>query len=436
MARPVAVGRRGRRRFSGDSRRERHRAGGFPGSRGQARRLVPQRRAVGWRWESLRHHGIHRQRDAGLFFKVTPGGTLTTPHLFTAGGSYCKAALAQFPNGVFYGVTQQGGAMGDGTIFGVTPAARSAPCMISTLRSKARLLARAWCRTERENYYGSCDLEGPSGGGTIYSVSLTSSSNAQSAQSQVRPSADVSPTDLISFRIVFDEDSPADGHTDFELMPPVLGREGLKLIFNTPVGSPTYIEGYTPPSAGPSSSSRALSTLSDASSMGDLAPLYTFTGGRMVPPAGWGCSRELTGTTTARLPKVARTAKARCFGHAGWRADHAARLQRRRRRRATASRTHSRDGRQFLRHHRLRVRRSEYFATTGNGTVFKITPAGVLTTLHTSQATAPRASSRRPRCSRAAMATSTGPPAVARAAPFLHHARWNIHQHSHFQRHR
>ena len=322
--------------------------------------------------------------DAGIVFTLTPAGTLTTLHLFNAGGSYCKAALAQFPNGVFYGVTQQGGATGDGTIFGVltSGATRTVHDFNAALEGKApgtRLVPDG-----TGNYYGSCDLEGPNGGGTIYSVSLTTSSDAQSAQSC--PITDSSPTDLLGLRLALAlaDESPAEGHTDFELQPSVLGSDVLlKLIYCTPLGAPTYIEGYTPPSAESSSSNRTLSTPDDASPMGDLATLYTFTGGAdgSNPLGGvvTGTDGNYYGTTSqggangqgtvfSVTPDGALTTL-----HAFSGADDGAQPQ--------AALVLGSDGNFYG------TTGGVYDAITGvrssNGTVFKITPAGVLTTLHT-----------------------------------------------------
>jgi uncharacterized repeat protein (TIGR03803 family) len=59
----------------------------------------------------------------GTVFKISPGGALTTLHSFTLKeeGHYPYAGLIQAANGNFYGTTSQGGAIGYGTVFTITP---------------------------------------------------------------------------------------------------------------------------------------------------------------------------------------------------------------------------------------------------------------------------------------------------------------------------
>ncbi len=63
---------------------------------------------------------------AGTVFKITPGGTLTTLHVFTEGsdGAYPETGLVQGNDGNFYGTTS-GGQLGEGayygTVFKITP---------------------------------------------------------------------------------------------------------------------------------------------------------------------------------------------------------------------------------------------------------------------------------------------------------------------------
>jgi len=64
--------------------------------------------------------------SAGTAFRMTPAGALTTLHSFGAAtdeGAYpYLGALVQATDGNFYGVNQQGGAKGSGTLFRMTPA--------------------------------------------------------------------------------------------------------------------------------------------------------------------------------------------------------------------------------------------------------------------------------------------------------------------------
>ena len=59
---------------------------------------------------------------AGTVFKITPGGTLTTLHSFNVtDGQEPLFGLVQATDGNFYGTTQVGGASNQGTIFKITP---------------------------------------------------------------------------------------------------------------------------------------------------------------------------------------------------------------------------------------------------------------------------------------------------------------------------
>jgi uncharacterized protein (TIGR03437 family) len=62
---------------------------------------------------------------AGVIFKISPGGTLTTLYNFdtiSTDGQTPLAALIQASDGNFYGTTSSGGSGGSGTIFKITPA--------------------------------------------------------------------------------------------------------------------------------------------------------------------------------------------------------------------------------------------------------------------------------------------------------------------------
>jgi uncharacterized repeat protein (TIGR03803 family) len=56
----------------------------------------------------------------GTVFKVTPSGTETVLYSFAGGttdGAYPYGSLIQASDGSFYGLTDSGGAAGDGTFF-------------------------------------------------------------------------------------------------------------------------------------------------------------------------------------------------------------------------------------------------------------------------------------------------------------------------------
>ncbi len=61
--------------------------------------------------------------SCGTVFRITPGGTLTTMHLFdSTDGGWPLSGVIQGTDGSFYGTTDLGGANGLGTIFGSLPA--------------------------------------------------------------------------------------------------------------------------------------------------------------------------------------------------------------------------------------------------------------------------------------------------------------------------
>jgi uncharacterized repeat protein (TIGR03803 family) len=62
----------------------------------------------------------------GTVFKIAPSGKLTVLHDFTGGddGSFAYAPPIQGRDGKFYGTTQFGGTLGDGTVYRITPSGK------------------------------------------------------------------------------------------------------------------------------------------------------------------------------------------------------------------------------------------------------------------------------------------------------------------------
>ncbi len=93
----------------------------------------------------------------GTVFKITPGGTLTTLHSFDGtDGANPRAGLVQGTDGNFYGTTSNGGTKnvtacasfgyaGCGTVFKITPGARS-PHFTASITRTARILSPGWCK--------------------------------------------------------------------------------------------------------------------------------------------------------------------------------------------------------------------------------------------------------------------------------------------------
>jgi uncharacterized repeat protein (TIGR03803 family) len=113
--------------------------------------------------------------NAGTVFRIpTKVKPFTRLHSFdTTDGAYPYAALIQASDGNFYGTTELGGANGGGTIFQITPA--------GTLRSLYSFCAQASCidgktpvagltQATDGNFYGTTELGGANGAGTIFQL--------------------------------------------------------------------------------------------------------------------------------------------------------------------------------------------------------------------------------------------------------------------------
>jgi len=124
----------------------------------------------------------------GTAYKITPGGTLTTLHVFCspsgcADGKYPEAGLVQGTEGGFYGTASQGGITargnGGGTVFKITPA--------GTLTTLYTFCAQSGCpdgdlvtagvfQAPDGDFYGTTASGGanlggiPNGGGTVFKI--------------------------------------------------------------------------------------------------------------------------------------------------------------------------------------------------------------------------------------------------------------------------
>jgi uncharacterized repeat protein (TIGR03803 family) len=110
----------------------------------------------------------------GTIFKITPNGTLTTLHNFDGtDGEVPNAALIQAANGDFYGTTSYGGAYGSGTVFKITPS--------GTLTTLYSFCGQSGCpdgqysfgplsQATNGDFYGTTFYGGAYGGGTIFKI--------------------------------------------------------------------------------------------------------------------------------------------------------------------------------------------------------------------------------------------------------------------------
>jgi len=115
---------------------------------------------------------------AGTVFEITPAGKLTTLHSFCSqtscgDGGASQGGLVQATNGNFYGTTSGGGANGGGTVFEITPAGK-----LTTLYS---FCAQSGCadgsepsaglvRATNGNFYGTTTYGGADGKGTVFEI--------------------------------------------------------------------------------------------------------------------------------------------------------------------------------------------------------------------------------------------------------------------------
>ncbi len=113
--------------------------------------------------------------DDGTVFKITPGRVLTTLHDFdlTDGGGplagYPLAALAQGTDGNFYGTTGVGGAYGDGTVFKMTPAG-TLTTLYTFYSTDNVVFPSGLVQGTDGNFYGTTFGGGAYGFGTVFKV--------------------------------------------------------------------------------------------------------------------------------------------------------------------------------------------------------------------------------------------------------------------------
>jgi uncharacterized protein (TIGR03437 family) len=109
--------------------------------------------------------------NTGTVFKVTPGGTLTTLYSFTGGtdGEYPYAGLVQASDGNFYGTTYGGGCC-DGTVFKITPGGTLTTLYGFTGGADGGSPSGALVQATDGNFYGTTRSGGANGGGTVFKV--------------------------------------------------------------------------------------------------------------------------------------------------------------------------------------------------------------------------------------------------------------------------
>jgi len=112
----------------------------------------------------------------GTIFKITPGGTLTTLHNFCAqtncsDGKDPTGTLIQATDGNLYGITVNGGNNDNGTIFKITPAG-ALTTLHSFVVSDGSQPWAALIQATDGNLYGTTGYGGANGDGTIFKITL------------------------------------------------------------------------------------------------------------------------------------------------------------------------------------------------------------------------------------------------------------------------
>ena len=107
----------------------------------------------------------------GVVFQMTPSGTVTVLYSFTAGndGGYPAAGLVQGTDGNFYGTTRTGGAHCCGTVFKVTPQG-TLTTLYSFGGSDGGVVYAPLFLASDGNFYGVTSKDGPYGGGTAFKI--------------------------------------------------------------------------------------------------------------------------------------------------------------------------------------------------------------------------------------------------------------------------
>ena len=115
----------------------------------------------------------------GTLFKITPNGSLTTLHSFdgSSDGAFPTDTLVQASNGNFYGTTNGGGLGGGGTVFKVTSTGKlttlySFSCDQTSCLAGGVLWA-GLVQGKDGNFYGNTNEGSPNGGGTVFKVTPT-----------------------------------------------------------------------------------------------------------------------------------------------------------------------------------------------------------------------------------------------------------------------
>ncbi len=111
--------------------------------------------------------------DAGMVFRISPGGGLTNLHSFVSSeGSYPYGGLVEGSDGNFYGTTYQGGANGYGSVYRITPSGNLTDLWSFTNGVDGGDSFAGLVPGSDGNFYGTTfgSGEGPSSYGTVFQI--------------------------------------------------------------------------------------------------------------------------------------------------------------------------------------------------------------------------------------------------------------------------
>jgi len=116
--------------------------------------------------------------NCGTVFKITAGGTLTTLHTFRPGqgdGGYPQDALVQASDGNFYGTTYSGGtaSCGCGTVFKITSSGTVTILHSFTGGSEGEQPTAGLVQATDGKLYGTTQYGGSSGRGTVFKITTS-----------------------------------------------------------------------------------------------------------------------------------------------------------------------------------------------------------------------------------------------------------------------
>ncbi len=110
--------------------------------------------------------------NGGTAFAITPAGVLTTIHLFNANEGANPARLALGQDGNFYGVARLGGANNQGTLFRLTPAGGLTVLHVFDDGTNGSYPSSALTQGSDGNFYGTATRGGDGLYGTIFRLTL------------------------------------------------------------------------------------------------------------------------------------------------------------------------------------------------------------------------------------------------------------------------